>query len=246
MRRSTPGVLGARELVDSRIVRGESHDPRRVIGVLEPLVTDSRRARLRMVIARRLASVAVVFDGPYDPHNGAAVLRSCEAFGVQRLHVVERPGTPFAVAHTVARGAEKWVDVTCHEKAASVVQWAHGAGMLLAAAHPEGDLAPEDLARVARVAIVLGNEREGIRPELASACVARVRVPMRGFVESLNVSVTAAILLFAATQGRSGDLDDDARTKLYARGLYLSVPHAEEILAAAPAAEVAPAVRGRS
>jgi tRNA (guanosine-2'-O-)-methyltransferase len=172
-----------------------------------------------------------VFDGPYDPHNGAAVLRSCEAFGVQRLHVVERPGTPFAVAHTVARGAEKWIDVTCHEGAPSLVAWAQGANMPLVATHPDGELVPDDLSGLARFALVLGNEREGIRPAIAEACAHRVRVPMRGFIESLNVSVTAAILLHAATRGRAGDLGDADRLRLYARGLYLSVPHAEDILA---------------
>ena len=81
-----------------------------------------------------------------------------------------------------------------------------------------------------RLGLVLGNEREGIHPDLAAACSARVRVPMLGFVESLNVSVTAAILLHAATRGRSGDLGGDARLRLYARGLYLSVPHAADLL----------------
>ena len=55
---------------------------------------------------------------------------------------------------------------------------------------------------------------------------------MRGFVESLNVSVTAAILLHAATRGRKGDLPEEDRLRLYARGLYYSVPHAEEVLTA--------------
>jgi tRNA (guanosine-2'-O-)-methyltransferase len=83
-----------------------------------------------------------------------------------------------------------------------------------------------------RVALVLGNEREGVREEVSRACTGRVRVPMRGFVESLNVSVTAAILLQGATHGRPGDLDEPARRRLYARGLYLSVPHAEDVLGA--------------
>ncbi len=103
---------------------------------------------------------------------------------------------------------------------------------VLVATHPEGELAPEDLARVPRVGLVLGNEREGIHDELAHACAARVRVPMRGFVESLNVSVTAAILLHAATSGRPGDLAPEAQRRLYARGLYLSVPHAEDVVIA--------------
>jgi tRNA (guanosine-2'-O-)-methyltransferase len=232
MRRTTPGVLGAQELVDARIARAEGHDPALVVRLLEPMVTESRASRLREVIARRLASVVVVFDGPYDPHNGAAILRSCEAFGVQRLHVVERKGTPFAAARSVTRGAEKWLDLTVHPGAASVLSWSQGSGVPLVGAHPEGELTPEDLAALPRVAVVLGNEREGIRPAIAEACAHRVRVPMRGFVESLNVSVTAAILLHAATRGRAGDLEEADRLRLYARGLYLSVPRAEELIAA--------------
>jgi tRNA (guanosine-2'-O-)-methyltransferase len=223
-------VIGALDLLDVRIARAEAHDPARVIALLEPLVTAERRARLAEVIDRRLGSVAVVLDRPYDPHNGAAVLRSCEAFGVQCLHVVERPGTPFAVARSVARGAEKWMDVVCHASPASVARWADASEMRLVATHPDGALGPDELAAIPRLALVLGNEREGIGPELSAACTARVRVPMRGFVESLNVSVTAAILLSAATRDRSGDLDPAARRRLYARGLYLSVPRAEQIV----------------
>jgi tRNA (guanosine-2'-O-)-methyltransferase len=229
MRRTTPGTLTGAQIVDPRFRHAEA-DPSRVIAVLEPLVTEARRLRLREVIARRLASVAVVFDRPYDPHNGAAVLRSCEAFAVQALHVVERRGTPLAVAQSVARGAQKWVDVVRHATASSAVTWARQAGMPLVGTHPEGELVPEDLAGMPRVGLVLGNEREGIDPQLAAACGARVRVPMRGFVESLNVSVTAAILLHAATRARMGDLDEDARLRLYARGLWLSVPHAADLV----------------
>jgi tRNA (guanosine-2'-O-)-methyltransferase len=232
MRRTTPGLLGANDLVDARIAHADALDPEALVRLLEPFVTEARRARLHAVIARRLASVAVIFDRPYDPHNGAAVLRSCEAFGVQRLHVVERPGTPFSVARSVARGAEKWIDVTCHARPETAVAWAAAEGMCLVATHPEGELAPDELGRMPRVCVVLGNEREGIDEALARACTARVRVPMRGFVESLNVSVTAAILLHAASHGRQGDLDPVAQRRLYARGLYLSVPHAGDVLVA--------------
>jgi tRNA (guanosine-2'-O-)-methyltransferase len=99
------------------------------------------------------------------------------------------------------------------------------------AAHRGGEIEPHQLARYSRLALVLGNEREGIGTELEAACQARVSVPMRGFAESLNVSVTAAILLHAATEGRPGDIGPHDRRRLYARGLYLSVERAEEILA---------------
>jgi tRNA (guanosine-2'-O-)-methyltransferase len=232
MRRTTPGLLGARQLVDERIARAEAHDPEAVIRIFEPMVTPARIARLHEVIGRRLDGVSVVFDRPYDPHNGAAVVRSCEAFGVQKLHIIERAETPFSMARSVARSAEKWIDVTCHAAAPSVIAWSRATGTPLVATHPEGELAPADLARMPRLGLVLGNEREGIHPALALACAARVRVPMRGFVESLNVSVTAAILLHAATQDRAGDLDAATRRRLYARGLYLSVPKAEAVLVA--------------
>jgi tRNA (guanosine-2'-O-)-methyltransferase len=230
MRRTSAGVLTVRDLGHPKIARAERVDPQRTVRLLEPFVTPARRARLRDVIARRLASVVVVLDRPYDPHNAAAVLRSCDAFGAQALHVVEREGTPLAVARSVARGTEKWIDVVRHPSAAAAALWASQGRVPLVAAHPEGELLPEDLAQMPRLGLVLGNEREGIHPELVAACGARVRVPMNGFVESLNVSVTAAILLHAATRGRPGDLDEDARMRLYARGLALSVPHAAEIL----------------
>jgi tRNA (guanosine-2'-O-)-methyltransferase len=225
-------MLTTDELVDARIRRAESHDPARVVHILEPLVSEARRARLKDVISRRLASVAVVLDSPYDPHNGAAVVRSAEAFGVQRLDVLEKRGYPFLVAGSVARGAQKWLDVIRHADAVSVVSRARERGVELVAAHPEGELEPADLSRLPKIAIVLGNEKEGIRDDLARACARSVRVPMRGFVESLNVSVTAAILLAAATAGREGDLGEPDRARLYARGLYFSIAKPEEILGA--------------
>jgi tRNA (guanosine-2'-O-)-methyltransferase len=224
VRRSTPGVLSAGELLSVEI--GE---PARVIRILEPHALERRRDRLREVIARRLDAVRVVFDAPYDPHNGAAVIRSAEAFGVQRIHVIERD-VPFLAAREVARGSQKWVDVYAHKSVAEAVAALRESGHVLVGAHPEGELLPEDLAKIPRVAIVLGNERDGIGEDLSRACDQRVRVPMRGFVESLNVSVTAAILLNSATAGRPGDLDEETQTRLYALGLYHSVPNAKKIL----------------
>ncbi len=229
MRRSTPGVIDSDALIPRRIARLEQHDPERVIRLLEPLVLDRRRERLLSVINARLGSVSVVFDAPHDPFNGAAVVRSCEAFGVQAVHVIER-NERFLTASSVARGAQKWVDVVTHHDVASAVRALKDAGMELVGAHPEGELLPDDLATVPRVALVLGNERDGIAEELAAACTKRVRVPMRGFIDSLNVSVTAAILLERTTRARPGDLTEKERRRLYARGLYFSVQKADSVL----------------
>jgi tRNA (guanosine-2'-O-)-methyltransferase len=171
----------------------------------------------------------VIFDAPHDPHNGAAVVRSCEAFGVHTLHVVEKRER-FLSATSVSRSAEKWVRILCHKTAASAIDAARAAGLEMVATRPDGELLPHQLAEVPRLALVLGNEREGIGAELEAACTRSARVPMRGFVESLNVSVTAAILLSAATAGRAGDLEEAERLRLYARGLFFSVPRAEDVL----------------
>jgi tRNA (guanosine-2'-O-)-methyltransferase len=229
MRRRSAGVVPAEQLISAVVKKAEAHDPERTIALLEPLVLDARRDRLREVVSRRLGSVAVVLDAPHDPHNGAAVVRSCEAFGVHAVHVVESR-EPFLVATSVARSAEKWVDVRCHKAGGPAIDVLRRDGFELVAARADGELVPADLAAIPRVGLVLGNERDGIGDELLAACTRSVRVPMRGFIESLNVSVTAAILLAAATAGRPGDLPLALRRKLYARCLYLSVAHAEEIL----------------
>jgi tRNA (guanosine-2'-O-)-methyltransferase len=205
-------------------------DAAAVARTLEAFVTDDRRARFEEVFARRLDAVTVLFDAPHDPHNAAAVVRSCDAFGVARLHVVERLEA-FLAANSVARGSERWVELVTHATSASAVARLRASNHTMIATHPEGELEPEDLHEIPRLAIVLGNEKFGIDPEIRAACAGAVRIPMRGFAESLNVSVTAAVLLERATRGRPGDLDAAERTRLYARALVLSVPHAPEILA---------------
>jgi tRNA (guanosine-2'-O-)-methyltransferase len=229
VRRKTPGVVRGSELLPALIKRVERHDAARVVELLEPLVLDRRAQRLKDVIGQRLESVQVVFDAPHDPHNGAAVLRSCEAFGVQYVHVIERL-EKFLAAPSVAKGAEKWVDLHHWSNVDEVIATMKERGLELVAAAPDGELAPHELARIPRLALVLGNERDGIADKLAAACTRRVRVPMRGFVESLNVSVSAAILLAHATVGRAGDLSEEERLRLYARGLYFTVDKADEVL----------------
>ena len=142
-----------------------------------------------------------------------------------------RPEKYFLAASSVSKGAEKWVDVLTYDGAAGAIAAVRAGGMEMVGADPDGELAPEDLAALPRLCLVLGNERDGITDDLAAACTRRVRVPMRGFIDSLNVSVTAAIMLSHATKNRPGDLDEANRRRLFARGLYFSVPKADQVLA---------------
>lgn len=209
----------------------------RRIGALTPFATPARRARIDGVLARRIGSVTVLLDSLHDPFNGAAIVRSCDVFGVAQLHVVERLEA-FVVARSVSRGSEHWVDVVTHRSGADAARHLTDRGFDLVAAHPEGALLPSELgAASGRVALVLGNEHEGIAPEILDACRMTVRIPMRGFAESLNVGVTNAILLHELTRDRPGDLDEKTKARLLLSGLIRSIPKAMQILEASGLAD---------
>jgi len=231
MRRHSQGVEEAALLAGPRDPWPPGWTAERVIETLGPLTSEERRARLASVISERISSVTLLMDAPHDPHNGAAVLRSADAFGLPEVHLVPRAET-FRIAKTVTRGVERWVEVVVHATPRAAVGALTERGFELVATHPEGELVPEDLASVPRLALLFGNEHDGLRPELLAAARRRVRVPMRGFVESLNMSVAAGVLLAAATRSRQGDLDPDERCRLYAKGLFLSVARAADVLAA--------------
>jgi len=202
-----------------------------VIETLEPLATDERAARMQSVIDQRLDSVTVLLDAPHDPHNGSAVMRSCDAFGIPTVHVLARVES-FMIARRITKGTERWLEVHDHKTPEGAARHLLDRGYELVATHPQGELTPPDLANIPRLALLLGNEHDGICAPLLAHSKRAVRIPMRGFVESLNVSVAAAVLLSAATHGRSGDLPFAEKRRLYARALYRSVPRAAEILAA--------------
>jgi tRNA (guanosine-2'-O-)-methyltransferase len=233
VRRNSDDVAEAASLAAPRTPWGPSWNARCVIGALESFVSEERRARLRRVIEARVGSVTVLMDAPHDPHNLAAVLRTCDAFGLPELHVVPRAEAPL-IGKSVAKGTQRWVDLLVHGSVSAAVGALRARGFVLVATRPEGKLTPEALRDIPRVALLAGNEHDGLREELEQAASETVRVPMRGFVESLNVSVATAVLVQAATSGRPGDLPSAERELLYARGLFHSVPQAERILAASP------------
>jgi tRNA (guanosine-2'-O-)-methyltransferase len=201
-----------------------------IMAALEPLLTDERRARIEAVIAARSTAVTAVLDGLIDPHNVSAVLRSADAFGVQHVHVIE--GTErFLATSRIAQGADRWVDVIRHATSAACVRALRERGYRIFVASMEGAVAPDALAQEPRVAIVFGNEHSGVSQELRDLADGTYAIPMCGFVQSLNVSVAAAITLFAATRGRPGDLDPHDARELRARYVYKSVPQADAIVA---------------
>jgi tRNA (guanosine-2'-O-)-methyltransferase len=200
-----------------------------VIAALRPLITDRRRERIRQVVDQRTLGVTAVLDDIADPHNASAILRSADAFGLQHVHVI--PGiNGFHAARSVAKGTHHWLDVHRHGSTQGCVSYLRENGFRILVASMEGTVMPEELGAIPKVAVVFGNEHKGPTPELRSLADGTYAVPMRGFVESLNVSVAAGITLFSATRGRVGELSTEEREILEARYLLTCVRDAERVV----------------
>jgi tRNA (guanosine-2'-O-)-methyltransferase len=200
-----------------------------VVRILSPLVTEARLSRMKAVIAERSASLVVVLEKLTDPHNGSAIMRSADAFGVQEVHVIPSQHG-FLAAHRVAKGTHRWLDIVRHRGAEACVDALHSRGFEVLVAAMDGELTPEDLAARERVAVVFGNEHAGASQAMRGVADGSFAIPMYGFVESLNVSVAAAVTLSIASKGHRGDLSETRREELLAQYLMTSVKDAEGVL----------------
>ncbi len=187
-----------------------------------------RSERIDRVVADRIASVTVVLEGVHDPHNLAAVLRTAEALGLCAVHVIAGP-RGFSPAPAVTQGADKWLAVHRHAGPAAAARLLRSEGFALYASLLAGEaLSLDRLPAAGKMALVLGNEHDGVSPPMAALCDGAFRIPMHGFTRSFNVSVAAAIALHAAVSARrrgaeGGDLDGPSREALRRRYEALAV-----------------------
>ena len=211
-------------------------DPAAVCATLAPLLLDDRRARIDAAAEARLCGLRVVIENLHDPHNGAAVLRSAEAFGVQRVEVIESV-EPFRFSSTVTQGCEKWLDVIRHRTLAAAVAALRADGFAIYAAVPDATATVEELDFARPAAVMIGNEHDGLTAEAMTAADVRFSIPMAGMTRSLNLSVATALIVERAAQlrrralGRPGDLDPGAVLALRARFYAASVRGADVVLA---------------
>ncbi|MBC8131630.1 MAG: RNA methyltransferase [Deltaproteobacteria bacterium] len=206
-----------------------------VCQALEPFLVEGRRERIDATIDTRLDGLTLLIENLHDPHNGAAVLRSAEAFGIHAVHVVEA-AEKFRFSSDVSQGCEKWLNIERHPTFAAARTRLKAAGFFLYAAVPDAPLSLQDLDFGRPAAIVVGNEHAGLSEAAIAGADARFSIPMSGMTRSLNLSVAAAVISFhgAARRrdalGRMGDLDDAARIRLRARYYVASVRGAEQIV----------------
>jgi tRNA (guanosine-2'-O-)-methyltransferase len=201
-----------------------------VIAALSPLVTSERLRRIETVVEGRTDDVVVVLDRIADPHNSSAVLRSADAFGVQSVYaIVGEHG--FRASRGVSKGTQRWLDVTRFETAKACARALKNEGYAIYVAAMDGETTPAELCSVPRVAVVFGNEHRGVSAEMRAVADGAFSIPMRGFVESLNVSVAAAITMQALSNDGRSRLGPERRRELLARFLMNSVKNADEVIA---------------
>ena len=162
---------------------------------LESYLTEERKQRFLDVLQQRTRHITIAIEDVYQLHNTSAILRSCDAFGVQDLHVIEnRFGK--RLDKNIAMGAEQWVDVYRYKNVADCISKLREDGYQIIATTPHNDstLLP-DFSPLEKSAIFFGTERKGLSNEVMEQADGFLKIPMVGFSESLNVSVSAAIII---------------------------------------------------
>ncbi|GBF98465.1 hypothetical protein Rsub_11675 [Raphidocelis subcapitata] len=200
-----------------------------VTHLLSGMVSEQRLARLREVVAARCYGVVPVVEGVHDVGNISAVCRSADAMGLGAVHCVVN-GTKMKQSQRTTAGAEKWLDARLWDSTAACLSGLRGAGyQIVVTALNDRSVTIQEVDWTRPTAFVLGNERDGVSAEAGAMADHAAVVPMAGFVESFNVSVAAAIIMWEAQQqrirrtGRHGDLSPREAEVLLAEYLIRGV-----------------------
>lgn len=184
--------------------------------LLSPQLTESRKAKLLRTVENRTQLLRLVVQDIHQPHNVSACIRSAEAFGVQDIHVVEM-NQKFDVS-TVARGVDRWVSIQRHKSVLECTNLLKKNGFVVASAFPTNtSITLEELPIDRPLALVFGNEHAGLDEEWRNHSDFCFTIPMAGIVESLNISVCAAVSLYSVANrmkaSKSNSLDEFYLTK---------------------------------
>lgn len=188
-------------------------DDPELLEFLESFLTPARRERLESVLAARTDYVRVVIEDIFQPHNASAVLRSCEGFGLQHVHIIE-DRFKFAPNRDVALGANKWLTLHRHrepnaDNTTACVEELRARGFRIVATSPRADAVTlEELPLDRPLALCFGTEKEGLSDRALELADLSMAVPMHGFMESFNISVCAAICLSSILRRVRSERDD--------------------------------------
>jgi len=166
--------------------------------------TPERIERVERVLSQRQADLRVVLEGVTIAHNASAVIRTCDAAGVLYLDLIAPNPELLRFNEAISTRADKWLEIAVHPAPEECLEPLKRAGFEIVATHLQRDAVPyTDIDFAKPVALVFGSEAEGI----SDACLAYadkvVRIPMLGMVQSLNLSVSVAVILYEALRQRA-------------------------------------------
>lgn len=220
-------------------IRTEEHSDewlRERLDYMTQFITEERRDVLRRTLSQRTHYMRIMTENMFHPQNASAIMRHCEAFGIQQIHTVE-DRCKFDPSVNIVRGTQKWVDVEHHETTKEALQALKAEGYRIVATTPHRcSVTPEtfDVTK-GKFALVFGTEHAGISEEVIEAADEFLMIPMCGMVESLNVSASAAILIYMLSerirqQTNNWQLSESESLKLLTRWTMSSVRDYERIL----------------
>ncbi len=170
-----------------------------LLSYLEEFITPERKAKFLKILEKRTNHITVAIEDVYQMHNTSAVVRSCDIFGIQTVHLIEsRYGK--RLDSEIAMGAQKWVDVHRYSNTTDCLEQLKGQGYQIIATTPHIDSCLLDEFKLTgKTALFFGTERDGLSKEVMTNADGYLKIPMVGFTESLNISVSAAIILQSLT-----------------------------------------------
>ena len=167
-------------------------------------ITDRRKERIQKVLQKRQRDLTLIIDNVHDPHNVSAILRSCDAFGIYKIHLYYTSEEFPEMGRKSSGSAMKWVEREEYEDPETMFsKLKEQEGFkILATGKIENSKPLTEWNMTEPVAVILGNEHSGISPELLPYIDGQLHIPMQGMVESLNVSVAAAVILYEGWRQR--------------------------------------------
>ncbi|WP_452223434.1 TrmH family RNA methyltransferase [Lacinutrix chionoecetis] len=162
---------------------------------LETYLTENRLERFGKVLEQRTKHFTVATEDVYQLHNTSAVIRSCDVFGIQEVNIVEETNSK-RIDREIAMGAQKWVDLNRYHSVKDCINELKKEGYQIVATTPhtdDGELYDFDVTK--KSCFFFGRETEGLSEEVLNEADVFLKIPMVGFTESLNISVSAAIIL---------------------------------------------------
>lgn len=202
---------------------------------LQTYLTDRRKHLFKKVLAERTRHFTAVTEDVYQLHNTSAVMRSCDVFGIQDLHVIEELEGK-RVDKEIAMGAQKWVSLHRYDTIESCMQNLRNKGYRLIATTPHNDSTLlTDLEVDTKTAFFFGKEDTGLSDAVLENADGFLKIPMYGFTESLNISVSAAIVLQHVVsrmreEGIAWQLSEEEKQQLELEWTKRSIKSVDEII----------------